>query len=355
MVAAGSPQLDSPAPRKSKNLYFIGVAGGIAISLLLVVMAIVVIIRRYRQVKKVEARVDLNQHTPDSYNLKSSLSPRPSKLQITGQLLCPVDTKQLPIENAQNRTKIEENWKEESKETSYTDDCCRKLPNNDSPEDNASPSIPVQVNGTTMHVPDHREGMEELCYSSPNSSKYPKLNVPSSGQTIGYEQIQGYEKIQHYEQIQGYEKFRHCDVNLAQLVGEAETETAASTLASSKQTFGSNEDLIQAQCHLSDSCHECKEHNLEVSLTACKNPVQGIENITESNFVIIRAPIALDSTSVQIESDSPIVPDDIYENEGFQENDMGPCFEGTNSNSGDYEWICHYERIEHCDVNLAHI
>ena len=345
MVAAGSPQLDSPAPRKKKNLYFIGVAGGIAISLLLVVMAIVVIIRRYHQSKKVEACVDLNQHTPDSYNLKSSLSPRPSKLRITGQLSCPVDTKQLPIEDAQNHTKIEENWKEESKET---DDCCRKLPNNDCPEDNASPFIPVQVNGTMMHVPDHTERMEELCYSSPHSPKYPKLNVLSSGQTIGYEQIQGYEKIQHYEQIQGYEKFRHCesDVDLSQLVGEVETETAASTLASSKQTFGPNEN-IQAQCHQADSCHECKEHNLEVSLTACKNPVQDIENITESNFVIIRVPIALDSTSVQIESDSPILPDDIYENEGLQENDMGPCFEGSNSNSGDYEWICHYERIEH--------
>ena len=303
-------------------------------------MAIVVIIRRYRQSK------NLNQHTPDSYNLKSSLSPRLSKLRISGQLLCPVDTKQLPIEDAQNHTKIEENWKEESKET---DDCCRKLPNNDYPEDNASPFIPVQVNGT--HVPDHTEGMEELYYSSPNSSKYPKLNVLSSGQTIGYEQIQGYEKIQHYEQIQGYEKFRHCesDVNLSQLVGEVETETAASTLASSKQTFGSNEN-IQAQCHQADSCHECKEHNVEVSLTACESPVQDIKNITESNFVIIRAPIALDSASVQIESDSPIPEsDDIYENEGLQdpENDTRPCFEGSNSNSGDYEWICHYERIEH--------
>ena len=85
----------------------------------------------------------------------------------------PSGHKTISIENAQNGTKIEENWKEESKET--IDDCCRKLPNNESPGDNASPSVP--------------ERMEELC--SPNSSKFPKLNVPSSGQTIGYEQIQG--------------------------------------------------------------------------------------------------------------------------------------------------------------------
>ena len=330
MVAAGST---SQSSRNSKNLYFIGVAGGIAISLLLVVMAIVVIIRRYRQSKKVEARVDLNQHTPDSYDLKSSSPPRPSKLRRTGQLLCSVDTKQLPIEIAQNCTKIKENLKEESKETRYTDDCWRKLPNNDSPEDNALPSIPVQVNGTTMDVDvlDHTEGLEELC--GPNSSNFSQLNVLSSGLTSGYEQLQGYEKI------------RHCDINLAQLVGEAEIETAASTLASSKQTFGSNED-IQVQYHLADSSHECKEHNLEISLTACKN--QDIENITESNFV--RVPIALDSASVQIES--PVVPDDVCENEDLQENGMGPCFEESNSNLGGYDQICHYERIEHSDENL---
>ena len=350
MVAAGSHQSDSPVPGGNDNLYLIGVAGAIAISLLLVVMAILVIIRRHHQSKKVEARVDLNQHiydTPDSFDLKPSLPPRPSKFQRTGQLLCSVDTKQLPIENAQNYTKIEESWKGDLKETSYTqltDDCCRKQLNNDSPEDNASPSIPVQVKGTVMHVLDHIERMEELC--DPNSSNFPKLNVLSSGQTSGYEQIQGYEKIQSYEKI------RHCDDNLAQLVDEAQVETVtnpASTFASSKRTFGSSEDS-QAQCYLADSCHECKEHNLEISPRACKN--QDIENnITESNFV--RVPIALDSASVQIES--PVVPDDVYENEGLQENDTETCFEGSNSNSGGYERICHYERIKHCDVNLAHL
>ena len=80
---------------------------------------------------------------------------------------------------------------------------------------------------------------------------------------------------------------------------------------------------------------------------------QDIENnIIESNFV--RVPIALDSASVQIES--PVVPD-VYESEGFQESDTETCFEGSiaNSNSGGYEQISHYERIEYCDVNLAHM
>ena len=239
------------------------------------------------------------------------------------------------------------------------DNCCHQLVLNDKPEGNASPSIPVQVNGTTI---DQTEKMEELCGPSiANLSNFPVFNVLPSRQTSDseqvqgyekihhYEQIQGYEKIQRYEKIQGYEKIHHCDVNLAQLVGEAQVETAtnpASTLALSAQ---SSED-IQAQYHLADSCHEYEEHNLEISLTACKN--QDIESIIESDFV--RVSIALDSASVRIKS--PIVPD-ISESEGLQENYTETCFEGSiaNSNSGGYEQINHYEKIEHCDVNLAHM
>ena len=93
MAAAGSRQLDSPG---SNNLYFIGVAGVVAISLLLAVAAIMIIIRRYRKSKGVNVPVELNQHiydTPDSYDLRPSLPPRPSKLRRTDQLLHSVDTK----------------------------------------------------------------------------------------------------------------------------------------------------------------------------------------------------------------------------------------------------------------------
>jgi hypothetical protein len=347
MAAADSRQLDSPVTRGSENLYFIGVAGAIAISLLLVVMVVMVTIRRYRQSKKVEAHVDLNQHiydTPDSCDLQPPLPPRPSKLRRTGQLLCSeqlVDNS--PIEGVQNCAKMEENLEEESKETScdrtqLTDDnYYRKLLLNDSPEDNVLPSIPVQVNGTTtMAVLDHTERMEELC--DPSVANSPKLSLLSSGQSSGYEQIQGYEKIQHYEQIQGYEKIQHCDVNLALLVGEGQVETVAnpaSTLALSNPILGSSED-IQAQCHLADCCHECKGRNLEISL----------DNITGSNLG--RVPVALDSASVQIESP---IPTNVSENEAFQvENNTGTCFEGSNANSS-----CGYERIEHCDLNIADI
>ena len=366
MFAAGSHQLGSP--KNSENLYIIGIAGSVTISLLLVVtMAIVVIIRRFCQ--KVEVPVDLNEHIydiPDLYDLRPSLPPRQRKLQTTDQLLCSEDRKQLKdgsIKDAQNCTKMEP--KEEMKEISCDhtqltgDNCCRQLVLNDKPEGSTSPSIPVQVNETTMHTLDHTERMEELCGpSTANSSNFPVFNVLPSRQTSGSEQVQGYEKIHHYEQIQdyeqiqcyekiqGYEKIQHCDVDLAQLVGEAQGETAAnpaSTLALSAQ---SSED-VQAQYHLADSCHECKEHNLKISLTACKN--QDIENIIESNFV--RVPIALDSASARIES--AVVP----ESEGLQKNDTETCFEGSiaNSNSGGYEQISHYERIEHCDVNLAHM
>ena len=62
MVAAGSHQLDSP--RDSENLYFIGIAGAVTIFLLLIGIAIVVIIRRYRP--KIEVPVDLNEHIYDT-------------------------------------------------------------------------------------------------------------------------------------------------------------------------------------------------------------------------------------------------------------------------------------------------
>ena len=367
MVAAGSHQLDSP--RDSENFYFIGIAGAVTIFLLLIVIAIVVINRRYCQ--KIEAPVDLNEHIydiPDLYDLRPSLPPRQSKLQTTDQLLCSEDRKQLKdssIEDAQNCTKMEPNWnfKEEMKEASCDhtqltgNNCCHQLVPSDNPEGNASPSIPVKVNGTTMHILDHTERMEELCGPViANSSKLPVFNVLPSRQTSGSEQVQGDEKIHHYEQIQDYEKIQryekiqHCDVNLAQLVGGAQVEIAATPASTLALSARSSEDISQAQCHLADSCHGCKEHNLEISLTACKN--QDIENIMESNF--IRDPIALDSASVQIESS--VVPD-VCESEGLQENDMETCFEGSiaNSNSGGYEQISRYERIEHYDINLAHM
>ena len=95
---------------------------------------------------------------------------------------------------------------------------------------------------------------------------------------------------------------------------------------------------------VADCCHECTGLVLENSLIARTN--QEIENITESNL-----DSALDSASVQIES--PIVPVNISENDGLQKNGTGARFEGSNSNSGGYEWICRYERIEHCDLNFA--
>ena len=250
MAAAGSRQLDSPG---SNNLYFIGVTGVVAISLLLAVVAIMIIIRRYRKSKGVNVPVELNQHiydTPDSYDLRPSLPPRPSKLRRTDQLLHSVDTKQLrdhPIEDAQNCAQMEKNWEEELKETSCNhtqptdDNYCRKLLVNDSSEGNASPSTPVQINGTTMH---HActERTEELCDPPfPNSSNFPVFSVLSSGQTCVYEQIQGYEKIQRYEQIQRYEKIRHCDVNIDEVQVEIVTNPA-STLALTKQIAGSSED-----------------------------------------------------------------------------------------------------------------
>ena len=121
------------------------------------------------------------------------------------------DTKQLrdgPIEDAQNSTRMEKQWKEKLKETSCdhtqpTDDnCCHKLLVNDSSEDNAPPSTPMQV-------VDQAERIEELCDPPiTNLPNFPVFSVLSSGQTSGYEQTQRYEKIQHYEQIQGYEKIQ---------------------------------------------------------------------------------------------------------------------------------------------------
>ena len=188
-------------------------------------MAIVVIIRRYCQSRRA---IGLDQHiydSPDSYDLRPCLPPRLSKLQRTGQLHS-VDTKHpKPIEGLQNCAKMEENWAEELKETSDLTDnnyCCRKLLNNDSPEYTASLSIPVQVDGT-KHILDHNEGMKGLC--GPTVASSFNSNVPSYGETSGYEQIQGYEKI------------HHCNVNLAQLVDETQVETVpnpVSNLALSK-------------------------------------------------------------------------------------------------------------------------
>ena len=125
MIAA---QSDS-GPGEKENLYFIGVAGAVGISLLLILMAIVVIIRRYRQSKRAKASLDLDQHiydTPDSYDLRPCLPPRQSKLQRTGQLHS-VDTKHpKPIESLHNCAKMKENWAEELKETSdLTDNNCQ--------------------------------------------------------------------------------------------------------------------------------------------------------------------------------------------------------------------------------------
>ena len=265
-----------------------------------------------------------------------------------------VDMKQLrdsPIEDAQNCTRMEKQWEEELKETSCdhtqpTDDnhCCCKLLVNDSPEGNALPSTPMRVNGTIMHVVDQAERMQEL--GDPpiaSSSNLPVFNVLCSGQTSGYEQIHGYEKIQHYEQIQRYEKIQHCDVNVESDEVQVEIVTnPAPTLALTKQIAGSSED-IQSQYHLlvADCCHECKGYNLENSL--------GMENITENNLVS-----ALDSASVQIESPIPVNNGE-NDSEVLQENDTGSCFGGSNSNLGGYEQICGYERIEHCDLNFAHV
>ena len=122
-----------------------------------------------------------------------------------------VDTKQLrdsPIEDAKNCIRMEKQWKEKLKEascdhtqpTESDDNCCHKLLVNDSSEDNAPPSTPMQV-------VDQAERIEEWCDPPiANIPNFPAFSVLSTGQTSGYEQIQRYEKIQHYEQIQGYEK-----------------------------------------------------------------------------------------------------------------------------------------------------
>ena len=181
--------MDSPG---NDNLYFIGVGrhGVLAIALILTVVAITVTIRRYyyyHKSKRANVPLEINEHiydTPDSYDIRPSLPPRPSKLQRTDQLLHSVDTKQHrdhPIEDAQNCSQMEKNWEEELKETRCdntqpTDDnnCYHKLLINDSSEGNASASTPVQINGTTvtMHVLDHgcTEHTEELC--NPNSSNF---------------------------------------------------------------------------------------------------------------------------------------------------------------------------------------
>ena len=325
MIAA---QSDTPVPGP-ENLYFIGVAGAIGISLLLILIAIVVFIRRYRQSKRAKAPLGLDQHiydTPDSYDLRPCLPPRQSKLQRIGQPHS-VDTKHLkPTEGLQNCAKVEENWAEKLKETSDLTDnnyCCRKLLNNDRPEDTASLSIPVQIDGTKGDILDHNKGMKGLC--GPTVADSFNSNVLSSGETSGYKQIQGDENIQQYEQIQGYEKICHCNVNLAQLVDETQVETVpnpVSSLALSKRIALICEN-IQPQRNLANSCYECKGDNPEISLA-----------------------------SAQIESPIPV---NIGANEGLQENDVGPSLEGYNSNSGGYEQISRYERIEHSDVNLAHM
>ena len=165
----------------------------------------------------------------------------------------------------------------------------------------------------------------------------PDSHVPSR-QTSGYEQVQGYEKIQHYEQVQDYEKIQqyeqiqsyekilHCNVNLAQLVGEAQVENVTSpTLALSER--------------IADCCHEYEEHNLESSPTVYKN-----QDIMGNN--LLRIPIALDSASVQ--DDSPMSVNFDENKEDLQNSNAGTCFKGSNSN------LCGYERIEHCDLNLSH-
>ena len=144
-----------------------------------------------------------------------------------------------------------------------------------------------------------------------------------------YEQVQDYEKIQQYEQIQSYEKIRHCNVNLAQLVGEAQVENVTNpTLALSER--------------IADCCHEYEGHNLESSPTVYKN--QEIDKIMGNN--LLRVPIALDSASVQ--DDSPMSVNFDENKEDLQKDNAGTCFKGSNSN------LCGYDRIEHCDLNLAH-
>ena len=173
--------------------------------------------------------------------------------------------------------------------------------------------------------------MEELCSPRTSSSSYsPVFSVPPR-QTSGYEQVQGYEKIQQYEQIQSYEKIQHCDVNLAQLVGKAQVENVTNpTLALSEQ--------------IADCCHKYEGHNLESSPTAYKN--QEIDNNIITGNNLLRVPIALDSASVQ--DDSPMSVNFDENKEDLQNSNAGTCFKRSNSN------LCGYERIEHCDLNLAH-
>ena len=305
-----------PTSRNNDNLYFIGIAGAVLSFLLLVI----VIIGGYCKFKKVNAPVNPNQHiydTPNSYDLKPPLPPRLSKSLLgTSDQLCSVDTmRDTSIIDPQYNI-IEEHYEEESKETNYkqaqlTHYNSRQLLN-DCLEDNASSTIPVQVNnayGTTPCILDHTERLEGL--SDPpiaNTFEFPVFSMLPSQQTSGYEQIQGYEKTQHYEKIQDYEKIEHCDINLVHLVGKVSTiqvdnvANTASSVAPSESILESSEDT-EPQCHLPDFYQECKGHNLETPPTTYK-----IENATESNSITV--PISLSSTSAQVESPIPVGEDE---------------------------------------------
>ena len=97
----------------------------------------------------------------------------------TSTYLYSVDTKQLrnsPIKDAQNCTRMEKQWKE----TSCDDTQPTELLVNDSSEDNAPPSTPMQL-------VDQAERMEELCDPPiANLSNFPAFSVLSSGQTSAW-------------------------------------------------------------------------------------------------------------------------------------------------------------------------
>ena len=268
------------------------------------VIILMVIIRRYRQSKKVKALVDHMYDTLDSHDVRPSLPPRPSKLRRTDQLLCSVDTKQLrdsPIKGA----------------------------NTEQMEELCGPPIANSSNSPVFSVPSRQTSGYEQVQGYEKIQQYEQVQGYEKIQQ--YEQVQGYEKIQQYEQIQSYEKIQHCDVNLAQLVDENQIENVTNpTLAISER--------------IADCCHEYEGHNLESSPTAYKK--QEIDNITGNN--LLRVPIALDSASVHCQDDSPMSVNFDENIEDLQKGNAGTCFKRSNSN------LCGYERIEHCDLNLAH-
>ena len=307
-----------------------------------------IIIRKYQKSKKLNAPgpVDLNQHiydTPDSYDLRPSLPPRLSKME---RLYESRDDPSKGTRNGSGMCGEDSELKESSCDhTQLTHNNFSKLLLSDNQEPNGLPTIPVQLNnayGTTTVIDnnlDHAEILEELCDPpTVNLSETPILfNILSSGQTSDYEQIQGYEKVRQYEQIQLHEEIQHCDVNLTHLVGKVKAETVIDTASA---TALSSEDT-QPQCHppASDFCDESEGRKLETPLE--------VKNVTESNSV--RVPIVLNSASIQFESCAPIVNKSLQESTGFS---TGNSLKQT---AGGYKQICGYEKIEHCDINLAHM